>query len=288
MAAPASAEQLAAAVAASSSSAADAAPFAYFASSKAGSKVYSQADGAEFAEVNGSSFQPDSFALRAPVDPAVHKKFVAFYASAHRAKPVDYVCYSALSAEALAAALAASLIEAPVPLGPDGKPLSKQKQKELKKAAELAAAKAAQEAKKTDEKEKHQQERIEKAKGIVIAEDKSLPEAKRVSTTHARQQQPCGAESACGARAMLMRRFSRMFCLFSRLRSGKLAPTPASASRCSVGFTLCARRVRSCSWSCATAQECLRCCKRCWRRLCHRRSMQCSCTAKPLLSCTVP
>lgn len=169
--------------AASLSSDAAAAPFAFFASSKAGSKVYSQADGAEFAEVT-TPFVADSYATRAAVDPAVHKKFVAFYASANRAKPADYTCYSALSAEALAAALAASLIEAPVPLGPDGKPLSKQKQKELKKMAELAATKAAQEAKRSDDKEKQQQERIEKAKGIVIKEDKSLPEAKRVCAQH--------------------------------------------------------------------------------------------------------
>ena len=250
MAAPASSEQLAASMASSSLS--SAAPFAYFASTKDGAKVYSQADGAEFAEVSGA-FNPDSYSLRAPVDPAVHKKFVAFYASTHRAKPQDYVCYSALSADALAAALAASLVEAPVPLGPDGKPLSKQKQKELKKAAELAAAKAASEAKRSDEKEKHQQERIEKAKGIIITEDKSLPEAKRVRHKH--EHKPLQSAQQRTTPAELARMLMHCFCLcphplscaallFSRLRSGRLALTPASVSRCSRGCTLCARRDR--------------------------------------------
>jgi len=93
-------------------------------------------------------------------------------------------------------------------LDADGKPLSKQAQKKAIKAAQLAAEKAAKAAKKGDEKAAQDKERLEKAKSVVIAEDKSLPAAKRVRTNDTdtgKRWAGRGARGWCSIRKLLGR-----------------------------------------------------------------------------------
>lgn len=157
---------------------------------------------------------------------------------------------SSSSDDAAAASSAAPMLDA------EGKPLSKQAQKKAIKAAQLAAEKAAKAAKKGDEKAAQDKERLEKARSVVIAEDKSLPAAKRVRMNNTEMR---GIDARGGARATgapfgncwdadshCAAAFS--ICFFSslsfviRLRSARFASTPTSASRCSAGCTPSAPR----------------------------------------------
>ena len=97
---------------------------------------------------------------------------------------------AASSSSDAASAPAASAADSAAPmLDAEGKPLSKQAQKKAIKAAQLAAEKAAKAAKKGDEKAAQDKERLEKAKSVVIAEDKSLPAAKRVRTNNTENEE---------------------------------------------------------------------------------------------------